>query len=368
MASLRAKADLLKGLLHGEAAFGGPFWVGVEATRRCNTFCAGCHGRSHLDRGAPGRPDISLDLVHKICEGLPPLGTREICLAGLGEPLLHPRIFDVIAAFKRAGLRIQMFSNGIVLEEHVARSIVESGLDDLHVTVWATDSRQYAALHPGTNPAHLEKRIEGISKVIDARRACGRTLPRVHFQAPLNRANCTGVDVRVRHAIQTGCDSLRFGYYRHFGREFENLCLTPEDLEALDPALRKAKRDLRAAGLAENVDVYRTLLSLGRHVWRRTPCHAGWVQTNVLADGKVQACSHCDVIVGDLSTQSFPEIWHGREFRNFRRTVSRPGGAAAYGRLCECEDCCQMKDNLSVHRIFRWLAPLARLTRTPERQ
>jgi MoaA/NifB/PqqE/SkfB family radical SAM enzyme len=238
----------------------------------------------------------------------------------------------------------------------------------LRVTIWATDSREYAALHPGTNPAHLERRIEGISRVLDARRARGRTLPRVHFMAPLNRANCAGVDVRVRHAIQAGCDSLYFSYYRAFGREFESLCLTPEDLGTLEAALRRAKRDLRAAGLAENVDEYRTLLSLGRHEWRRTPCHAGWIQASIYADGRVQACNHCDLVVGDLSTQSFAEIWHGREFRKFRRTVSRPGGAAAYGRSCECEDCCHMKDNLRMHRVFRWLAPLASMTRTPERQ
>jgi MoaA/NifB/PqqE/SkfB family radical SAM enzyme len=366
MVSLRNRAGLLRGLLHGQAAFTGPAWVTLEVTRKCNTFCTGCFGRSGLDEAAADLPAISPGLIRKICEELYPLGTREIIIAGFGEPLLHPGIFDFISAFKRTGFRVQLFTNGIVLEEPVARSIVESGLDDLRVTIWATDGEQYAALHPGTNPAHLKKRIEGMSRVIEARRDAGRRLPRVHFQAPLNRVNFTDVDARVQTAICAGCDSLCFGYYRHYGHEFESLCLDSENVFALAPALERAKKNLSSEGIAENIDEYRTLLSRGPGVWREIPCYAGWFHTNILADGKVLACGHCSLVVGDLSSQTFSEIWNGPEYRKFRRLVSKPGGAAVFGRACDCEDCCQMKDNLRVHRIFCWLAPWTRLARKSE--
>ena len=93
------------------------------------------------------------------------------------------------------------------------------------------------------------------------------------------------------------------------------------------------------------------------------PCYSGWLEANILSDGRVQVCGHCDVIAGDLTSQSFAAIWNGPGFREFRRLGSRPGGAAAYGPACECADCCQMKDNLRVHRTFRWLAPLRHVRR-----
>jgi len=291
------------------------------------------------------------------------MGTREVFFAGLGEPLLHPRILDILSTIARTGLRTQLFTNGIVLTESVASGLVNSGLNDLRVTVWATDSRQFAELHPGVNPDGLGRGIEGLRRVVRLRNAAGRSTPRVHMQAPLNRANFHDIDARTRAAVEAGCDSLCFGYYRHFGRQFERLCLTPDDLQDLKPSLERARAELRRAGVGENIDEYCTVLSMGRDVWRKTPCYSGWLQANVLADGTVQVCSHCDVIAGDLTSRSFAEIWNGPEFREFRRLSSSPGGAAAYGPACECAACCQMKDNLRVHKAFRWLAPLRHVRR-----
>jgi len=364
MASPRTKFRLLRGFLDGEAAFTGPPWVILEVTRRCNTYCAGCYGRDALDNAGDGdtfsRPQVAPALVDKICRELPPLGVSEIFLAGRGEPLLHPQVFDFIRTLKAAGLRVHLFTNGILLDERIAARIVESPLDDLRVSIWAMDSQEYADLHPGANPSHRERKIEGLYRVLQLRRALGKKLPRVHLHAPLNRVNLAGIGERVRTASDSGCDSLVFGYYRHFGREYENLCLLPEDAGKLEQTLAQARGALRASRVGDNVDEYRNLLSLGSATWRRLPCYSGWLQANIMADGKVYPCSHCEMVVGDLSSQSFGEIWNGERFREFRRRVSRPGGAAAFGGRCECEDCCQMKDNLRVHRIFRWVAPAAR--------
>lgn len=253
MASLRAKTALLRGILDGQRAYAGPLWVALEVTRRCNTFCAGCYGRSALDQpGAfpDGRRDISFDVIQRICRELPPLGTREVFLAGLGEPLLHPRIFDILTALRKAGLRTQLSTNGILLTEAVAEAMVTSGPDNLRVTVWSTDSRQYAELHPGTNPALLGKGIEGLQRVARLRKAAGKRVPRLHLQAPLNRANFHDIDTRVRRAIEAGCDSLRFGYYRHFGRQFEYLCLVPDNLLKLGPPSKRPKQNFGAPDLA----------------------------------------------------------------------------------------------------------------------
>ncbi len=368
MASLGVKFRLLRGFVDGETAFTGPPWVILELTRRCNTYCAGCYGREAIDSGGDSetssRPEASQALVEKICRELPPLGVKEIFLAGHGEPLLHPQVFDFIHSLKAAGLRVQMFTNGILLDERIAAKIAASPLDDLRVSIWAVDSQEYATLHPGANPSHRERKIEGLYRVLRFRRSLGRALPRVHLHAALNRANITGIDQRVRIASESGCDSLVFGYYRRFGREYEQLCLLPDDAEKLDQALARARLALRTSRVSQNVDEYRTLLSLGPETWRQVPCYSGWLQANIMADGKVYPCSHCDMVVGDLNSQSFAEIWNGERFREFRRRVSRPGGAAAFGGRCECADCCQMKDNLRVHRIFRWVAPAARWMRT----
>ena len=71
------------------------------------------------------------------------------------------------------------------------------------------------------------------------------------------------------------------------------------------------------------------------------------------------ACGSCDLIMGNLNEQSFEEIWNGPRYREFRRVSSRPGGQVSLDGSCECANCCLVKDNLSVHRVYKYLAPLA---------
>ena len=56
MATLRQKVQLLRGLIDGEIAHTGPFYVQVNPTNLCNLQCQGCRYHSS-DNGAisPGR-------------------------------------------------------------------------------------------------------------------------------------------------------------------------------------------------------------------------------------------------------------------------------------------------------------------------
>jgi len=42
MATFKQKVQLLRGLIHGEAAYTGPFFARVDITARCNLHCLGC--------------------------------------------------------------------------------------------------------------------------------------------------------------------------------------------------------------------------------------------------------------------------------------------------------------------------------------
>ena len=51
-------------------------------------------------------------------------GTPEVTLSGEGEPLLHPRFFDIVDCFRRARITMQAFTNGSLIDEPMARQIV----------------------------------------------------------------------------------------------------------------------------------------------------------------------------------------------------------------------------------------------------
>ncbi len=84
------KFQLLRGLLSAEKAYTGPFYVVLDATRRCNLRCVGCpYHALTADTARPSataEADISPDLIEALCGELSAMGTREIIFTGEGEP------------------------------------------------------------------------------------------------------------------------------------------------------------------------------------------------------------------------------------------------------------------------------------------
>ncbi len=197
--------------------------------------------------------------------GLPELGTREIVFAGEGETFLHPQVFDFVGAFK-PGFQVQAFTNGTLTDPTVAFRIVESKLDVLHVTLWATNPTEHAERHPGINPTFFHKRTEGLKLVTQAKRQLGTRVPLLNLQVPLHRSNFRNINERVELALAGGCDEVTFGYFRDWGGEFEHLGLLPEDTEAILPGLMAVKRILEAHGVRHNVGDYLDRVRLGPEV------------------------------------------------------------------------------------------------------
>ena len=81
----------------------GPELINIETTWRCNFKCKMC-GHSISGVTLPSQTDIAVETIENL---LPILVTaKTIWLAGCGEPLMHPRIFEIITRLKgvnRAG-------------------------------------------------------------------------------------------------------------------------------------------------------------------------------------------------------------------------------------------------------------------------
>jgi MoaA/NifB/PqqE/SkfB family radical SAM enzyme len=363
MASLRTKLRLLRGLLDGEVARTGPAWLAVEVTRRCNLTCLGC--RFHPPQARrPERPDhqvqdLPSELVEKLRVALPKLGSQHVILTGGGEPLLHPKLLDFLAAFKQAGFKIELFTNGTLIDAPMARRLVASGLDHLRMTFWAVNSEEHAHWHPGTSLTLLEKRTEALRLIAQAKREAGRRTPQVALEMLLHRQNMHNLPQRVEVALENGCDSVAFTYFRDWGGECQSLTVSPSDAQSIRPALAAAGRRLYAGGVRHNVPEYLARARSGHQAWRDLPCYAGWYGCYVIVDGTVTPCSRCRMRMGNLLERSFAEIWNGPQYREFRRRTSTRTGLASLGSVCNCDNCCQVRDNVRVHRIFKWFAPLA---------
>jgi len=301
--------------------------------------------------------EIPLALVERLCKELPELGTHEVILAGDGEPFLHPHLFEIIAAFKRAGCRVQLFTNGTLIDETNARLILDSGLDILNVSFWANSPEEYEKCHPGVDPINFQKTLKGI-KTATALKAKRKTAnPTILLKQPLNRFNYKSIETRIRLAQDTGCDGVKFDTYRH--REFTSAALSREEIGTLCEDLSVAKKRLEYLSLEHNIDEVLLKYRLGETAWHELPCYIPWLYMRVGVDGTIWPCI-CSIPLGNLNKSSLQEIWNGPEYRFLRGTTLTTKGLASLGAHCDCNWCCLAHNNHQIHRFFKWLAPFVR--------
>jgi len=119
-----------------------PIFLLVEPTNDCNLDCYFCPRKT--SRRMVGYMDF--DLYKRIIDESVKFGKR--MMLGLqkdGEPLLHPSILEMIkyAKDKSASYVLHLATNGLVLDEEMAIGILNSGLDDLLISIDAAKTETY---------------------------------------------------------------------------------------------------------------------------------------------------------------------------------------------------------------------------------
>lgn len=104
----------------------------IEPSSSCNLKCTHCTPQNNplLKRGM-----MSMELYESILEQTPHLAA--LVLTWNGEPLLHPRIADMVRLARKRNIHVCMFTNATLLDEEKRASLVAAGLSELIVSMEA---------------------------------------------------------------------------------------------------------------------------------------------------------------------------------------------------------------------------------------
>ena len=144
-----------------------PSKIYVEATTHCNLSCLFC------SRQAWDEPVGEMDgrTFAAILDGVQALSHRPTLLfGGIGEPLAHPRLPEMVAQAKSLGARVELVTNGTLLSRAMGRALIEAGLDLLWVSLDGATPERYGDLRRG---AALPDVLGNLALFCDARRAGG---------------------------------------------------------------------------------------------------------------------------------------------------------------------------------------------------
>jgi MoaA/NifB/PqqE/SkfB family radical SAM enzyme len=125
----------------GDYATRQPVCVYLETTNRCNLLCTTCP-RTYAELEPPA--DMSWELFVSIVDQIPNL--QRAVLHGVGEPMLVRNLPRMVRYLKDRGTYVLFNTNGTLLNERNGRALIEAGLDELRVSLDASNAKSFRAI------------------------------------------------------------------------------------------------------------------------------------------------------------------------------------------------------------------------------
>jgi MoaA/NifB/PqqE/SkfB family radical SAM enzyme len=280
--------------------------------------------------------DMATETYERICQFMSLAHTVDF--TGWGEPLLHPRIFEMIRAAKTRGCLTSMTSNGTALNERNSASLLDSGLDRLAVSVDGVRPETYNAIRVGSSFERIQVNISRLSRMI---RQKGSRME-LAIAYTLQECNADELDLvvpwmavvgsRVLHLKHLNAVSNAGDWDRSFLRyKLHPLKANDGRLERVEAAIDRVMTRAPRAGIKVMMhsEYPLTPQMRGRH------CLATPLQSVYFSyDGKISPCCHfghhvsrffngelfpsSSLVLGDIKTQDLDEVWDTPVYQRFR--------------------------------------------------
>jgi MoaA/NifB/PqqE/SkfB family radical SAM enzyme len=120
---------------------GGPGICNIAVTNVCNARCDFCN----YAYDKPFVTDRAMVEYSSLCEALEILhgrGIRYLTFSG-GEPLLHPRIVDMVAHAVQIGMKPSICTNGFLLRARTIDALASAGLRTVIISIDGTNARDH---------------------------------------------------------------------------------------------------------------------------------------------------------------------------------------------------------------------------------
>jgi len=257
---------------------------------------------------------------------------RRVVLHGIGEPLLNPHLPEMIRHLKQRGAYVLFNSNGLLLRGHRLVAIVDSGLDELRVSIDSASPETYKRVR-GVDG--FQRILDNIRRLNAAKEAHGTAAPKVSLWMTGLRSNVGELAALVRAAHGAGVREVylqRLVYSdRGLAREDESLYGRggDEEAEAVRRAVELAAElgvTLRGSGEVQPLSQIEG--REGDEAPRRA-CMRPWKLTYVTANGQVLPCCiapftsapYGSIVLGNVAVQPVAEVWNGERYRAWRTAL-----------------------------------------------
>jgi radical SAM protein with 4Fe4S-binding SPASM domain len=269
--------------------------INVELSSRCNLSCPECVTGAQLLRR--DNDFIDYTLVGKIAAELSDR-TLSAWLYFQGEPMLHPRFFDIVRLFCK--MRPVISTNGHFLDEENCRMLADSALERIIIPYDGATPAVYNVYRTGGDHVRVSDGIRCLAQAIKTR----------------------GSKAKIE---------LQFLLHRHNEHEVHEVAAFARSVNAVFRIKSMQVLDDERAGEWIPFDGERSRYMKSDGTWKpvRSPsrgCLRMWTTAIVTVDGDVVPCCFDKYAVhamGNINDHTFSDIWNGEKYKLFRESVIR---------------------------------------------
>jgi radical SAM protein with 4Fe4S-binding SPASM domain len=272
-----------------------PLVLNIEPTNRRNSNCYICIRQKSRLRNQ----DLAFDLFKKAIDEVASHGKLiMINLHKNGEPLLNNNIFSMIGYIKdrNASKTVHFNTNGILLAKENVVKLMDSGIDDVTISIDASRRETYEKIKRVKGFEELENNIRNFFKIKNSN---GKRSPHTRVKIMEYKDTWGEIDEFVRKWKDIA-DEVQVTGVHNWSENIEGLETTDE------------KKD------------------------RRYPCCLLWYELVINADGSVSPCQFDwknEYILGNIKNNTIANMWNGEKIQNLRRAQVKKDWK--YGNICE---------------------------------
>lgn len=273
-----------------------PKYYIIESTNTCNFQCSICPNSlsRKMEKG-----NISLELCDKLLSQISSVA-EVIQLYWLGEPLLNPDIFELINRCKRkTKAKVMLSTNGSLLTEQIIQSLIDSGLDEMIISVDACECQDvYSSIRVGGDINKLNSNIEMLLK-----------------KNKRIKITLQFIDMYVNRFEKQGF----IDRWKKYDCQLEISCLYTWANQI--PSLNLASDNLSPVIMKE-----------------RVPCADLYNKMAIHWDGIVSACCFDfdnKLVIGDSNIKSLIDIWNDEPINKIRRMHEQ----GSFNKVTPCNHC-----------------------------
>ena len=278
--------------------WGNPISISIEPTTACNLRCPECP--SGLRSFTRDQGNLKTTFFESVLSELAPT-LSYLIFYFQGEPFLNKQLLEMVQLAHQKGIYTATSTNAHFFDPETAEKTVLSGLDRCIISIDGTTQDVYEQYRKEGN---LQQVIDGTKNLIEARKKLNSATPAIIFQFLVVGPNEHQMNDVVALAHSLGVDEVKFKTAQIY------------DYQNGSPLLPKNEKYSR---YRQNTDgsfsIKNTFIN---HCWRL------WHSAVITWDGWVVPCcfdKDASHKMGQLKTHSFKEVWKGKSYQAFRKSI-----------------------------------------------